>query len=133
MSRARSWLLDIFAHNHAEQLRINREVQRQKLGVTQQDYPYPGAIQGSGNPTTINQGGGWLKGAILGAVLLAGGGAAALGLKALTPPATPSVPAPVSPPAVTPAAPKAPGWDAIYEVQQPDGTWKQTKRERITP
>ena len=24
-------------------------------------------------------------------------------------------------------------YDAIYEVQQPDGSWKQVKRERLTP
>lgn len=34
-------------------------------------------------------------------------------------------------PVATPA--KAAAWDAIYEERQPDGTWKQVRRERLTP
>ena len=52
MERARGWLGDVFAHHHAEQLRINREVQRKKMNLEQKDLPYPGGI--SGNEVTIH-------------------------------------------------------------------------------
>lgn len=76
MQRARAWLFDIFAHNHAEQLRINREVQRQKLGLPSTDQPYPGSQAAAGSYNVTYGGRGWLVGPVLGAFLVAGGAAA---------------------------------------------------------
>ncbi len=47
LPRARGWLADLHAHNHGEQLRIAREVQRKNLGLEQTDIPYPGAVSGN--------------------------------------------------------------------------------------
>lgn len=73
---------------------------------------------------------------VVGAALAAGLPSAALAAILLlrsgqTPP---SIPPPT--PAVAPAEPKSvpeprQDWDAIYEERQPDGTWKQIKRERL--
>jgi hypothetical protein len=32
-----------------------------------------------------------------------------------------------------PAAPTQQAWDAVYEKQNPDGTWSEFKRERLKP
>lgn len=128
--RARSWLADIFAHNHAEQLRIQREVQRKTLGIQQQDYPYPGAVTSSNNPTTVyNTGAGYVKGALLASALLMGGGAATIGLMQGRTPSAPAV-GPVVP--ATPMSPtKGQDFDAVYEEQQPDGSWKEIRRDHL--
>ena len=52
MLRQKKWMADLFTHNHAEQLRINREVQRRKMGIEQTDLPYPGAV--TGNTITVH-------------------------------------------------------------------------------
>lgn len=122
LMQARSWMWSIFAHNHAEQLRIQREVQRKQLGLESQDYPYPGAVQGSNNPTTIHVSGGWLKGALLGAALLSGGAAAGTAWLKQAPP-----------PGESNGSPADQAYDAVYEQQQPDGSWRQIKRERLKP
>lgn len=128
IARAKSWLFDVTAHNHAEGLRTRRAVERKALGVDVTDLPYPGAVAGSGN-SVINNAAGFLKPAILGAALLAGGAAGTLGLTALTgltqPPSAPQL----TPPPVLRDPAKA--YDAIYEQQQPDGTWKELKREHL--
>jgi hypothetical protein len=118
LDRARSWLFDIFTHNHAEQLRIAREVQRKKLGVDQQDYPYPGAIQGSGNPTTINySSNGLLRGALLAAgCLLAGGGGAALLPLLSKPVPSPAATAPTTPEPRS-ATPKPQEFDIQFRIE----------------
>ena len=41
----------------------------------------------------------------------------------------PKAPAPIAP--AVPGAPTSQAWDAITEQQQPDGTWKEVKRERL--
>lgn len=93
-------------------------------------------------PKTINHNGVSPKAAMIVAALAAIlGGGTFVGLNQLTAPTTaakaPSAPpSPATTPAkVIPATPATPppGWDAIYEVQQPDGSWKQTKREHLTP
>ena len=124
IARARGWLVDLFAHNYAGQLRIAREVQRKNMGLQQVDMPYPGSSQDA-SQTTINQtGNGWLKGAVVGAALLGGGTAAGIGaMQSLQ--KTPAVVAPMPP--VDPRT----AYDAIYEQQQPDGTWVEVRRERL--
>lgn len=137
LDRARGWLFDVFTHNYAEQLRIHRAVQRKRLGVDhQEDTPYPGAVAGSHNPTVTihNTGGGLMKGVLLSAALLTGGSAAGLGAaRLLTPRPAAAVAGEVAAPAPPAGAAKDQAYDAIYEVRQPDGTWRQVKRERLTP
>jgi hypothetical protein len=130
IARAQSWLFDVFTHHHAEQLRIQRAVQRKALGVDQQDFPYPGAVQitntttaapsssqpqpeprpqGSGSsrgtasrPDTT----GWLSSPLRAALLTAGcllaGGGGAAGVSYLTRLASPVVSAPGAPASATP-------------------------------
>lgn len=133
-ARARSWLADIFAHNHAENLRIGRAAQRNALGIAgQEDYPYPGAVNGSGNPTTnttINQSG-WLKGALLGASLLGGGAVAGLGVvNAVKPAATTPAPETQSPAPAPAPGPTQPAFDEITEQEGPVGIWTEVPAKR---
>jgi hypothetical protein len=108
MVRAKGWLFDLFAHNHAEQMRIQRQVTRNKLGVEQVDLPYPGAM--TGNTVSVHH--------------------HYQPASATAPPAT-ATPAvlPPAPVASTPAAP--PRYEAVYEEQQPDGSWKEIRREPL--
>lgn len=136
MTRARNWLLDLLVHNQAEQLRINRDVQRKRLGVVQTELPYPGAVSGSNNPTVVqNTGGGIVKGAALAAALLTAGGGGALGLAKMLAPAPTIAPAPVVSPLPAPAPVPAPGvqpaFDEVTEQQLPDGSWKEIGRRHL--
>ena len=88
LQRARAWLWDVFVHHHAERLRTERAVARKAHGVEVADNPYPGSQQNPVTVTTTN--GGWLKGAILGAMLLAGGAAGALMTQKPVPASAPS-------------------------------------------
>lgn len=116
----------LLIHNQNQAAAMTRAAAAQGLGLDPATFGTP--FPGSTITTTNNQTAGWLKGALLGAGLLAGGSAAGLGAaKALTQPAAvQTTPQPI---------PSAPGqaWDAITEEQQPDGSWKQIKRERLTP
>ena len=85
------------------------------VNVTQTQAP-----PANGKPK-IN-GGGWLKGALLGAGLLAGGAGAGFGVNALLKPAPAAITVPVSP---------APAYDAVTLEQQPNGEWKEINRERL--
>ncbi len=128
--RARGWLADVFVHHHAERLKTNRAIERKAMGVTDvTDLPYPGAVSGSANTTTNNSSGGWLKGALLASLLLAGGGAAGLGVSALTTASSAPTVTPATPPAASSPAGKK--YQAIYEQQQPDGSWKTIKTEPL--
>jgi len=138
-------MFDIYAHHFAEQKRIHRAVQRKQMGIEdQQDIPYPGAVSDSNNPkTTINVGTGWVRGAVLGALLTATGAGSVVGLtKCWTVPPTPTVtPVVVREPKEKPATtepapngvPKSQEYDVIYEERQADGSWKEVKRERLSP
>jgi hypothetical protein len=139
------WLYQIFTHNYAEQLRINRAIQRKAVGVDQQDHPYPGAVADSNNPTTnttINHlSGGWIKGILLGAALLGGGIAGTMSLlpsgKPTAPPTSEpartgaSVATPAPTPAIAAETPAAVEYQAVYEQRQPDGSWKVIKVEKL--
>lgn len=151
VERARAWLFDIFAHDYGEKMRINRALYRKKMGLEQDDIPYPGALKDSNNETVTNNfnyyGGGILKGMLIAAAMGTGLGGAALGAYQLLKGAAPANPAvaPANPSQGSSGPPTAkegpPGkdgkdspvqaWDAIYEEQQPDGTWKQVRRERL--
>ena len=87
------------------------------VNVTQTQAP---PANGSSKPKA--NGSGWLKGALVGAGLLAGGTGAGLGINAFLKP----VPAAVTSPAATLQA-----WDAVTLEQQADGTWKEINRERL--
>jgi hypothetical protein len=115
--RARNWLFDLFTHHHAEQLRINRAIQRQKMGLPQEDLPYPGSVAASGNPTTVyNQNGGWLKGALLAVgSLLAGGATMAVVGTLLKRSALPTAAA--SPPAAAAPQPKPREFDIQFRIE----------------
>lgn len=72
----------------------------------------------------------------IGGALLAGLGGGGLGLATLlkpAPPATAATSSPAIPPAPVPSQPANPAWDAIFEQQQPDGTWKQLRRQHLAP
>ena len=71
--------------------------------------------------------------AVVGAALAAGLPAAALAGLLLTRQPAPAPPEPAASTIARPAVPvpRAQDWDAVYEVQLPDGTWKETKRERL--
>lgn len=84
-------------------------------------------------PAGISKG---IAAALAGLALVAGGGAT-LGLMSLL---KPTVPVPVVAPAPSPTpvqtsvpATAASAFDAVTEEQQPDGTWKEIKRERLNP
>lgn len=135
MAQVRRWLYTAWAHNYWEQLRINRAVTRRRFNLAQDDAPIPpGATVDSNKPTTTinHNAGGLLKGLLLGASLLAGGTAGGVALLGGGKPVQTPVPTPVVTPAV-PATPTRPAdhWDAVYEVQQPDGTWKEVRREHL--
>ena len=121
-------LQTLLVHGHNQQQALQRAVQAQAQGLDPVAYgtPFPGANVTT-TTTTNNSGGGFVKGAVLAAVLTAAGGAATWGLSQGALPALPAGKLPVV------KEGKAPSYDAIYEEQQPDGTWVQTKRERLQP
>jgi hypothetical protein len=118
----------LLIHGLNQQGALQRAASAKALGLDPAAYGtvYPGSTVTN---TTNNTGGGYLKGALLAVVLLAAGGATAAGLLRCLPP-RPGAPAP---PAAT-AAPstRSGAWDVITEEQQPDGTWKQIQRQRLT-
>ena len=94
------------------------------------DMPVEDDMQVSANKTynvsNSNSGNGWLKGAIVGAGLLAGGATAGLGLHSYLKPAAPQSTLPAAP-----STQPAQGWDALTEELQPDGTWKTIRRDHL--
>lgn len=136
-----SWFAPLLIHNQNQSEALQRALAAQGQGLDPATYgtPFPGG--NVTNTTTTNQSArGWLPGALLGAALLAGGGAAVLGLaNYLTPAAVTTAPnAPANAPKAgdpktTPTQPTTgPGWDAIYEQFDPaTGQWKQIKREPL--
>lgn len=140
--RARSWLYDLFVHHHAEQLRIQRAVQRKVHQLEQTDLPYPG--NQSSNTTTVLQaastaGPGWRNMLLSGAavVALCGGGYLAHGMTK-TPTIAPEPAAAVQPSELPPRGPDVvpvPG-ERVQDralQQQPDGTWKEIWRGPARP
>jgi hypothetical protein len=142
-----SWFAPLLIYGQNQQTALTRAATAKANGLDPNIYglPMPGSTVTN---TTTNTGGGLLKGALLSAGMLASGAAATVGGQKLVAPPTVNVPAIVAtapatlfPPAPTapvatspaPVAPATPAWDAIYEEQQPDGTWKQIKREHLTP
>lgn len=123
--------------NYNQQSAMQREVMAKSQGLAPEKYSqvYPGSTV-TNTTTNNNTAGGLLKGALLSAAMLATGGAGVAGLAVALRPSekekievatpTPSTPAPISP-----ATPKVRHYDAITEELQPDGTWKQIKRERL--
>lgn len=111
-----------------QQQAMQRAVMARAQGLDPEKYGavYPGSTV-TNTTTNHNSGNGILKGALLSAAMLATGGAGTFGVvKMLTPTA-----AVVSPATKEPPAGKANHYDAITEELQPDGTWKQIKRERL--
>lgn len=124
----------LLVHERNQQGALHRAMQAKHMGVESPEQyaaTFPGSTVTTNNTTTHNSGGGWLKGSLLSAALLTAGGGAALGLRGNAEPRTggEAPPAATAPPATPPARGKE--WDALYEVQQPDGSWKQVKRERL--
>ena len=133
----------LLAHERNQQGAMQRAAQAQAQGLDPAAFatPFPGAH--ITNTTTTNTGGGILKGALIAALMAVGGGAATWGLLS----GGPAVKAPVEheaklkpfvpqpPTKTTPSpSPSSPSlYDAVYEEQQPDGTWKEIKRERLKP
>lgn len=137
----------LVAHNLNQQQAMQRAVQAQAQGLDPAAYGtvYPGStVTTTHNTTTTNNtGSGILKGALLSTALLTagtvGGGLGLLHLNSKPAGQEGAVvtPAPVPPPQVREKVITVPGatqdWDAVYEELQPDGTWRQIKRERLTP
>jgi hypothetical protein len=127
VDEAKRRLFAIFAHNHNEVTRMARAAQAKQLGLPPSEFatPYPGTQQ---SVVTNNTGGGLVKGAVLSAVLLAGGAGAGLGVRQATSPA-----AVQDNPAATQPAPaaKQQAYDAVWQELQPDGTWKEVRRQRL--
>ena len=127
-----SWGAPLFVDNHNKNLAMLRANAAKAQGLDPAMYGVP--LPGS-NVTTNVTNGGWIKGLVLGASLLAGGGLLAMNtLKPVpavtTPPSTQTAPA-IQPP-TTQKAPDPEAWDAIYEQQDPKtGEWKQIRRERL--
>lgn len=131
----------LLVHEQNEQRAMQRAAQAQAQGLDPATYGtvFPGSTVNTTNTTTNNTGGGLVKGMILAATLAtaAAGGGVGVGRMLTAPPA----PAPAAPAAAQAEAPAkvvtVPGrdqqYDAIYEVRQPDGTWRQVKRERLRP
>ena len=110
-----------------QQQAMQRAVVARAQGLDPEVYGavYPGSTVTT-NTTTHNSSSGLIKGALLSAAMLSAGGAGVFGVvKTLTP-------AEVTLPTITPKT-KQIDYDAIYEELQPDGTWKQIKRERLRP
>ena len=144
--RNRGWLYDLFTHNFAEGLRTMREVVRKKHGLEMSDLPYPGSVQVTGNtlsptaqlpaaPAAAPASGmsGLAKtGLVAGAIGLAGLGGYGLSQLPAKPASTmPTTTAPANPPAPTVPATMPPSFDDVTQVQQPDGSWKETQRQPL--
>lgn len=117
-------------HGANQQQALQRAVQARAQGLPPEQYgtPLPGTTHNTYHVTESSESGGWVKGAILTALLLGASGMGAWVLVRGTQAPQPSQ-AP-APPAVPPAAREG-AWDALYEEQQPDGSWKLLKRERL--
>jgi hypothetical protein len=156
--KARAWLFELFVHAQNENSRINRAAAAKGFGLDPERYSslYPGSQVTINNPAsngqvavpaapgsvTVGSNGGsnFVQGALLAAAMLAGGALTTLavtgGLKGTTSapaaPVTTPAPSPVSPTPALPVVPTKPNaYDAVYERQQPDGTWKEYKREHL--
>lgn len=118
----------LLAHERNQQGALQRATQAQAQGLDPAPFaaPFPGA--NIVTTTTNNTGGGLVKGALLAATLAAAGGAATWGLMGQP---TSNNKSEIKAPAVSPVTGKATEYDAVYEEKQADGTWKETKRERL--
>jgi hypothetical protein len=120
-----SWFAPLWIHNHNQQTAAIRAAAAKAQGLDPNVYGVP--LPGSNVTSTVNQSArGFLPGAIVTALALAGGGAGALGLREGLGRIPPAVAQPAQP------AP-AQAWDAVTEEQQPDGSWKQIRREHLKP
>jgi len=136
-----SWFAPLLIHhqNQSEAMLRASAAKAHGLDPTSFGTPFPGGTVSNTTTNNTKAGGwGWLFGPILGAGLLAAGGSAALTMAKPTP--TPAAPMVSSSPTTTPttsatsspASPQAERhWDAITEELQPDGTWKQIRREHL--
>jgi hypothetical protein len=133
----------LVAHNMNQNTAMERAAVASAQGLDPKAYatPFPGETSNATTTTTtttINNNGssGMLKGSILAATLLTLGGAGAYSLNNMRKPEE-------KPPIVSPQTDAKPAetvkvkplgdqeYDAVYEVQQPDGSWKEVKRERL--
>ncbi len=158
--RAKGWLFDITAHNHAENLRTNREIQRQAHGLDMQDYPYPGAstvtvthnyppgtpapsAPAPASPAAPPASRSWLLPLLAVAGLAVGAGGVGVGTGLIKLPTSPPVTNPIAP-AVLPSyfdeVDKASGklvqhlrtWpDGSVEIQATDGTWTKAPPQTL--
>ena len=123
----------VLAHGYNQQQAMQRAVQAKAQGLdpTQYGSVLPGSTITTNTTNNTDNGTGIVKGSLLTAALLAAGGGGAYLLS------TPVVPKQDPPARIEKADPvvitKDAAYDAVYEVKQPDGTWKQVKRERLKP
>ncbi len=116
-----SWFAPLLIHGLNQHQALQRATVAKMQGLDPKEFGtvFPGSTVTTTNnirPTI-----GWLLGPILG-VLLAATGAA--GLYLLTHQAGKVLPQPA-------AAGETEKWDAIYEEQQPDGSWKTIRRDHL--
>lgn len=119
----RDWMRQAFAWDFTEKQRIQRAAMATGLGMNPEQYarPFPGS---NTTVTNYHQSGGGNAGKILttAALVAAGlGGGWMIGntMRPTTPAATLTVP--------------AEELEAVYEEQQPDGSWKEVRRESLKP
>ncbi len=122
----------LLAHNHNQQQAMQRAVQAKAQGLDPEVYGtvFPGSVVTTNTTNNNNTGSGYLKGSLLTAALLAAGGTGSYLIS--KPVADVKQVAPVTP-VVSNTKTKTTEYDAVYEELQPDGTWKQVKRERLKP
>ncbi len=146
MRQVREWLGQQWTWHAGQTLQLQRAAVAKGYGLRPEDYvsPMPGssttvsitapqAAAEAPAPAPPAGMGSWVKAALLGGALLATGAAGTTALVVGLRPGTAVVaPAPSTVP-TTAATGKTGAWDAITEEQQPDGSWKTIKRERLVP
>lgn len=127
----------LLAHERNQQGALERAAQAQAQGLDAAQFAtqFPGSTVVT---TTNHTGGGYLRGALLAAGLLTAGAGAGIALKPAAgetkPPATALQPAAgATKPPNGPTRPAGSAYDAVVEEQQPDGSWKEVTRQRLTP
>jgi hypothetical protein len=112
------WAAPLLIHNQNQVTAMTRAAAAKAQGLDPALYGTP--LPGSNVTTTTNHSGmGWLPATVLTLGSLLAGGVTASALMRTTP----------SPPANS--VPAAKSWIGVYEQQQPDGTWKEVKRENL--